>query len=262
MRIQRFQFIINREREFLFIDKKQDWAIFKHPKWNLYNFKTEEEIVFSSFEEMLNFSLLGKTLKEFIEGMPDELPQITLKGGRGADSGVNTYSFSHASDGGSGSSSLFPAIANTKIKSKSLEGALGEFKRNHLLANREFAYEVDSDGFVHQYKKGLLHSVSISSSAKVRRGDTTMIIHNHPGGGAFSDSDLLSTSSNKRSKGIIASGKDYDYKFEKGSHFKAAQFAKAVKSAKIKGKTYDDAVDKWMRANQKKYGYKYTRTKN
>ena len=89
-----------------------------------------------------------------------------------------------------------------------------------------------------------------------------MIVHNHPSGGAFSDSDLISMSMQTRTSGIIASGKKYDYKIEKGSHFKASAFTKAVKNAKMKGKDYDDAADKWLKANQKKYGYKYTRTKN
>ena len=89
-----------------------------------------------------------------------------------------------------------------------------------------------------------------------------MIIHNHPSGGAFSGADLTSTASLKRTKGIIASGKNYDYKFEKGTHFKASAFTKAVNTAKFKGSDYDDAVDKWLKKNQKKYGYKYSRTKN
>ena len=35
----------------------------------------------------------------------------------------------------------------------------------------------------------------------------------------------------------------------------------AVKSAKLKGTSYDDAVDKWLKGNAKKYGYKYTKQK-
>lgn len=157
---------------------------------------------------------------------------------------------------------MLPAQANVQIKSKSLEGALAEFKRKHLDSDHEWAYEVDSNGYVHQYVEGDTSSVAISGSARLRRGESSMIIHNHPGGGAFSDSDLLSVSANKREKGIIASGKGYDYKFEKGTHFKAAQFTKAVKTARMSGRDYDDAVDKWLKKNQKKYGYKYSRTKN
>ena len=29
----------------------------------------------------------------------------------------------------------------------------------------------------------------------------------------------------------------------------------------MKGKSYDDAVDKWLKGNAKKYGYKYTKQK-
>lgn len=84
-----------------------------------------------------------------------------------------------------------------------------------------------------------------------------MILHNHPSGGAFSDSDLISASLGNE-KGIVASGKNGDYIFQKnGGHFKATDFVKAVKSAKLKGTSYDDAVDKWLKANQKKYGYRY-----
>lgn len=106
--------------------------------------------------------------------------------------------------------------------------------------------------------------MGIGASAKVGKGQKTMIIHNHPSGGAFSDSDLLSVSAQKRAKGIIASGKNYDYKFEKGSHFNAQGFCKAVKTAKLTGKNYDEAVHKWLnnKENKKKYGYKYSRTKN
>ena len=39
------------------------------------------------------------------------------------------------------------------------------------------------------------------------------------------------------------------------------KFVKAVKSAKLKGTSYDDAVDKWLKGNAKKYGYKYTKQK-
>ena len=88
-----------------------------------------------------------------------------------------------------------------------------------------------------------------------------IILHNHPSGGHFSDADLISTSMDARSKGIVATSTKAQYTFEKGTHFKATQFVKAVKSAKLKGTSYDDAVDKWLKGNAKKYGYKYTKQK-
>ena len=88
-----------------------------------------------------------------------------------------------------------------------------------------------------------------------------MILHNHPSGGHFSDADLISTSMDARSKGIVATSTKAQYTFEKGTHFKANAFVKAVKNAIMKGTSYDDAVDKWLKGNAKKYGYKYTKQK-
>lgn len=263
MRIEHFRYLFKNELDVFYIN--ENVMLFKKP-FSFWNKETGEEATFKTVDEMLQYKVGKETVKEIILKM--EKPYIPpLSGGRGASSGSNdnkTFKFGHATggDGGNNGEALLPALANTKIKSKTPEGALAEFKRNHLLANREFAYEVDDNGYVHQYVKGASSSVAISSRAKVGKGQKTMIIHNHPSGGAFSDADLISTAADRRSKGIIASGKNHDYKFEKGSHFNAQSFTKAVKTAKMTGKDYDDAVDKWLKKNQKKFGYKYSRTKN
>lgn len=41
------------------------------------------------------------------------------------------------------------------------------------------------------------------------------------------------------------------------SHFNPEQFTRAVKRARLRGKTYDEAVDKWLKRNQKKYHYRF-----
>lgn len=265
MRIEHFRYLFNREIDVFYLTPKI--MIYKNP-YCIENDDTGESVNFKTLDEVLEYKIGDETVKQIVERI--DKPYIPpLEGGRGASSGSGenkTFKFNHASGGGGGAGSngeaLLPALANTKIKSKTPEGALAEFKRNHLLANREFAYEVDSNGYVHQYIKGDATSVAIGARAKVGRGQKTMIIHNHPSGGAFSDTDLISISAQGRAKGIIASGKNYDYKLEKGTHFNAQGFTKAVKNAKMSGKTYDDAVDKWLKKNQKKYGYKYSRTKN
>lgn len=260
MRIEHFRFLFSRELDVFYLT--EDIRIFKKP-FSIWNEKTNESIEFKTLDEVLDHKIDGVTVREIIERLDKPLTP-ELEGGRGASSGDGnkTFSFSGAGGGQSKGDYIPPAYANTKIKSKSLEGALAEFKKNHLLAKREFAYEVDDDGYVHQYRKGAAHSVAIGANAKVGRGKKTMIIHNHPSGSAFSDADLLSMASQKRAKGVIASGKKYDYKIEKSGHFKAQAFTKAVSTAKMKGKDYDDAVDKWLRKNAKKYGYSYSRTKN
>ena len=167
----------------------------------------------------------------------------------------STFKFGHAPHGrGSGNDVKdLPAKLNVRIpiNGKSPERALEEFRKLHALSSTEFGVTVDPQGFITQYVRGGATSVGIWG----KKGE--MVYHNHPSGGAFSDSDLLSTAMSAE-KGIVASGKNGDYIFVKnGGHFKAAAFMKAVRSAKMKGTSYDDAVDKWLTANQKKYGYTY-----
>lgn len=151
---------------------------------------------------------------------------------------------------------------NTQIKIKTYENALDTFKKNHQTnGDREYAVEVDEQGFVHQYKRGQAHSVVIGGTNK-----TYTIIHNHPSGGNLSGQDLLSTALDRNSKGVVAVGnttglqknKGATFSFKKGTHFKAIQFANALGNAKLKGFDYTHAVNRWLTANQKKYGYKYT----
>lgn len=45
--------------------------------------------------------------------------------------------------------------------------------------------------------------------------------------------------------------------FTKMSHFDAEKFTRALKRARPRGKNYDDAVDKWLKRNQRKYHYRF-----
>lgn len=212
---------------------------------------------------MLDYELDGEKVRDIIL-RTDTLYLPPLNGGRGAGDGTqSTFKFGHADQRGQGNNGkqLLPAQANVKIKSKTLEGAMNEFRAKHGNSDHEWAYEVDDNGYVHQYVEGAKHSVAIGSRAKVGKGQKTMILHNHPSGGHFSDADLISTAMDDRSKGIVATSGKAQYTFEKGTHFKANAFTKAVKNATLKGTSYDDAVDKWLKANSKKYGYKYTKQK-
>ena len=48
---------------------------------------------------------------------------------------------------------------------------------------------------------------------------------------------------------------------EEANRFNASGFVKAINTATLSGKDYNDAVNKWLKANQKKYGYKYSYSK-
>lgn len=173
------------------------------------------------------------------------------RGSSGKD-GESTFKFGHAPHGhGDGRDTPdFPSRVNIHTRTASPEQTLEAFRRLHVNDRTESAFTVDEQGFVTQYVHGGATSVGIVG----RRGE--MVYHNHPSGGAFSDSDLISVSMTA-AKGIVASGRNGDYIFQKSNGFKANEFVKAVRNAKMTGKTYDEAVDRWLTRNQKKFGYKY-----
>ena len=258
MRIEHFRYAFGRLNGFYL---KEHIILFRKPL-ELWNEVTGESVTFNTLDEVLDFELDGEKVRDIIE-RTDTLYLPPLNGGRGAGDGTqSTFKFGHASgDGKDKSHNLLPAQANVRIKAKTPEGAMAEFRAKHGNSDHEWAYEIDSNGYVHQYVEGNAHSVAISSRAKVGKGQSTMILHNHPSGGHFSDADLISTAMDRRSKGIVATSGKAQYIFEKGTHFKANAFTKAVKNAQMKGTSYDDAVDKWLKGNAKKYGYKYTKQK-
>lgn len=234
-----------------------DVVLLKKPM-ELYDLKEKTVIAaFDSLDEALTYPLHGKNLAARIA----EIEEITFiyDGGRGGGSGMKSFSFGHAAGGGGGGGNGhdLPARMNVRMSGakRSPEDALRAFREAHVADKYESAITVDEHGFVTRYEHGGATSVSIAG----RKGE--MIYHNHPGqvGGNFSDSDLISTSMGAE-RGIVASGREGDYKFVKTSKFKASEFVKAVKTAKMTGKDYTDAANRWLKANQKKYGYTYSFT--
>lgn len=228
------------------------YVLFRKPL-ELYCFETGESVNFQTLDEALRYQLNGKTLEELIAAWTKI--EFVRDGGRGSSSGMTqTFKFGHArQDRGSGGGTKdLPARLNVKlnIRDKSPEGVLQEFRKLHVSDNYESGVTVDEYGYVTSYVHGGATSVAIWG----KKGE--IVYHNHPSGGAFSDSDLISTSMSAE-KGIVASGKNGDYIFVKGTHFNPTAFVKAVKNARMQGKDYSDAVDKWLTSNQKKYGYKY-----
>lgn len=212
--------------------------------------------VFENLDEALAFDINGKTLEQRVASWTE----ITFKrdGGRGGSSGLSTFSFGHASGGGGGSDTLdLPARMNVRLGiNRTPEDTLRAFREAHVNDGYESGVAVDEQGFVTRYVHGGATSVAIYG----KKGE--IVYHNHPGqfGGNFSDSDLISTSLSGE-RGIVASAREGDYKFVKTHKFNASGFIKAVKSAKMRGKDYTDAADRWLKANQKKYGYTYSFTK-
>lgn len=219
--------------------------------WNPQDAKT---VTFPDWDAAFAYHDGAYSFADNVEEMRSVL--IDENGGRGASSStkgaMKTFRFGHAAHGKGEnlSQSKFPAEFNDGEKTQSFDKALAKFRRKHANSDTEYAITVDEQGYVHQYKHGGGTAVQIAG----RKGQ--MVIHNHPSGGAFSDSDLLSTAQTP-AKGIVATGAKGSYIVRKTQKFKAKAFAKGVKTAQMQGTSYDDAVDKWLTANQKKYGYQY-----
>lgn len=237
-------------------------TIGKYTLWyksmNLWNEETDEIIHFKSLDDALLFEIDGKTIKDIVAEADMTLFQMILEGGSGNSSGA-TKEFGVGE--GSGEMVIpdfdLPARMNTKIKIKTEQEAIKVFREMHKDSKVEHAVNIDLDGFASGYSHGSEGSVI---PAPHKKGDMT--IHNHPERrwgklSHFSFADLKNTVMSSK-RGIIATHDDGYYKFLKGGHFKGEQFIRDLKKARFKGKDYDDAFDKWLRKNQKTYGYKYT----
>ncbi len=158
---------------------------------------------------------------------------------------------------------------NTAIKTKTYESALDTFISKHAGSEIEYGAQIDAQGFVSSYNKGNAGSVDITNRNPSRREvlrngikPNSMLVHNHPGGSHFSLQDLDVTSRTPNSRGIVAvgtrNGSTRTFSISKGTHFNAIGFSKAIRTATLRGLDYDHALDNWLTANQKRYGYRYT----
>lgn len=218
----------------------------------LYSFDTEQSIKFESFEELLKHKIQNETIGALV--LRTEAFFNYYNGGRGATGPTALGGgFSHARDRGNPLSEVkFPAEFNVGGKNRSYDKTLELFKKKYASADVEYGVVVDHDGFVHKHIKGSRSSVAISG------GKGQVILHNHPGGGNFSDADLISVSST-RENGIVAVGSKKTYSFFKTKNFKSKEFIKAVKKAKWPANlNYDKGADWWLKKNAKTYGYKYS----
>ena len=225
--------------------------------FELYSFDTEKSKYYRSLDELVNDN---KEIKETILNTDDF--KVIFDGGRGSGSNQKMGGgFSHSRDRGKGT--LGKRLLNAELnfgtsKGNSIDSVLGRFQKKYGGADKEYGVAVDSRGYVHEHMSGGTSSVRVSG------GKGMTIIHNHPSGGNFSDSDLLAVAST-RNAGVIAissnTKKKSTYRFEKTNKFKSNDFIKAVKKAQWPAHmSYDKGADWWLKKNSNQYGYKYTST--
>lgn len=245
--------------------------LFRKPL-ELYDMAKDETIAAfkgKNVDVVLPFEINGRTVQQIIESWA-EMPVIALNGGRGSGSGMGNFNQKWPSAGNGKDETVadHPARMNTKIGvNRTYDDMLKAFADTHKDADEEHGVTIDDYGYTTRYRHGNAGSISIWG------GKGEVVVHNHPAGGwpNFSKEDLLSVASSCE-RGIVAvsgtKGRSADtakyagtYSFVKGTHFNATAFTKAVNSATIRGNDYNDAVHKWLKANQKKYGYKYSYSK-
>lgn len=235
----------------LFLDA--DYIIFND--YELYNRTTNKSILNKTLEDLLENVVGDKTIKELIEAKEEFV--LEYDGGRGSSSGGQMGFGSAKGRRGNDHEVLLPAELNLdEAKGNSIQKVLNRFNKKYGSADREYGIAVDENGYVHQHIKGGKHSVGISGD----KGQT--VIHNHPSGSNFSKQDLLSTASTKE-KSLIATSSNGKtkgiYTFTKTDKFDAKGFIKAVNNASWDKKLgYNKGAHQWLKANQKKYGYKYS----
>lgn len=223
---------------------------------------------FERLEDALAYQLHGRTLASRIADWTEIVfpPEF---GGRGDSSGMSFKGAWENSPNGSGpdeTTSDFPARMNVKVGiNRTYDDMLKAFTAEHGSAAEEHGVVVDQHGFATKYRHG--NSGSISG---LTGNGNEMAIHNHPAFGwpNFSKEDVINTAMGTR-RGIVAvstkAGRSADtakyagtYTFVKGARFNASGFVKAANSANLSGRDYNDAVSRWLRRNQKKFGYTYT----
>lgn len=233
----------------------REWLLFTDLE--LFNLKTRESVQFESIDELFAYEIDGKTIGEMIDGADGF--RFYLSGGRGQNYNAEMGGgFNHASGGGKKKKGYgevkFPVEFNGLGTAKNYQKTLQAFRDKYADAEKEYGITVDDIGYVYN------HIAGDATSVPIRGGKGQMVIHNHPSGGNFSDTDLISTASTNE-LGIVAVGKK-NYTFIKTNHFKPKEFIKAVKKAQWPTRySYDEGADWWLRQNAKKYGYKYTAQK-
>lgn len=238
----------------------------------LYDLATGQTIAtFKSIDEALAFKIDGKTLEQRVSAWTEIVFPVE-HGGRGGGSGMGFDGGWPSAGGGNSKDETtadLPARMNTKLGvNRTYEDMVRAFAEAHASADEEHGVVIDAYGFATKYRHGNAGSISGLSG-----NGTEIAVHNHPKDGwpTFSKEDVINTAMGTR-KGIVAvsskQGRSEEtakyagtYSFVKGTHFNASGFIKAVNRAKLSGRDYNDAVNKWLKANQRKYGYKYSYTK-
>lgn len=236
--------------------------------YELFFMNGKESVTFNTFEEVLEYTYMGRTIKELIKEMQGAY--LSETGGRGATSMPSGSLFG----GQAGSErytgkmeNLSPAYINvlTSQRYKSVDETIKAFGKELAGNDGERSGVIDLNGYAVEYAKG-----SKTSTPHLER-ENQYSIHNHPvkalakqgikGYNAPSRPDLTNWATGKGKGTVItADGNRTAYVIEKSNNFNAKKFLNGMRKAQGKG-NYDRDVDNFLRKNQKELNYKYRKIK-
>ena len=227
--------------------------------YELYSLDYKTTIKYDNLDDVVKYNTV---VKELIENMNEYLLYFDAKGDPESKTGPKGSLFGgQGQDHKDNSKYDIPARMNKMYKGNKMtfDNTLKNFKKSHLLSDKEHGITVDKDGFVSVYKHGNKGSVGWTDNELAGKH----VIHNHPefGYSAFSKADLITTASTGAT-GITATSSKYDYVLNKKHNFDSKGFIKAVNDAGSRTGDYNKDVHKFLKDNAKKYGYSYYRKSN
>lgn len=146
------------------------------------------------------------------------------------------------------------SVAEEKIKD-----IITDFQKNHADSKSEYGLVISSDGKITNSVGGNKKSVDMVA------GKDKLSVHNHPSGNTmFSAKDLtlIGTDGMNGAKGAVIVTKDGIAIIQTGKDFKGLEFGSVFYNPNFREKwnwASDKQCDEWLKKNQTKYNYKYTR---
>ena len=253
------------------VDLTDDYILFRN-KYELYDTTNENSVYFNSLDEVLDYKINDETIKSIID-KTDNFDMID-NGGRGAKYGrkggllVGPQRFRGKkvlSGNGGANGNSFPAYLNTLVNARrrSVEDIVKAFGRMNTPSLKEFSAALDELGFAHKYNKGGANS----TAHLVLDNGGGFSLHNHPtfnkkgesvAWNTFSGQDLKNSARDNARGTIVTSNGDKKVRmFIKSKKFDKDGFVKGLSKARATTGNYDTDMDNWLRANQKKYGFKF-----
>lgn len=163
---------------------------------------------------------------------------------------------------GKQSVNIFSGFGKDTYADEKIRTIITDFKNKYGDSKTEYGIVIDDTGKITSRVGGTKNAVDMVA------GKGKLSVHNHPSGSTmFSAKDLtlVGTDAGNGAKGaVIITSNGYAI-IQTGANFKWMEFGSKFYNPDFREKwrlASDTQADTWLRNNQQKYGYKYTRVLN